>query len=323
LKNWNIAAADGYYVGSFFCMASPCELLIDTNDSILANHITKLAANEAFRIEGKFSRYRSNNLVHAINQARGKPVEIDDETFSLLEFCDTCYQLSEGLFDISSGVLRKVWQFDGSNKIPSKRSVDDILPYVGWKEITFSKTQIQMPKGFEIDFGGMGKEYAVDCAAKLCAKLAPNISILVNFGGDIQVTRPRKEGCFWHAAIEMPTKNFNNDGKTKPTNFIDQKHSKAPYPVSYQEPSQAAVKIAQGGLATSGDANRYLLHNNVRYSHILNPKTGYPVKGGPRSITVASDHCIQAGLLATLALLQGKNAETYLKKQDITFWCYW
>ncbi len=292
-------------------MASHCELLIDTNDALLASHITKQAADEAFRIESKFSRYRSDNIVHDINRAQGDEVSIDDETFSLLTFSDTCYQLSEGLFDITSGVLRKVWKFDGSDNIPTKRKVEEVLPFVGWKKVEFNHTHIQMPKGFEIDFGGIGKEYAVDCAAKLCVKLAPDISVLVNLGGDIQVTQPRKEGYFWQAAIEMPAEKS--------------KHQKSRFCNSQtdNEVSQAVVKIAQGGLATSGDANRYLLKNDVRYSHILNPKTGYPIKDGPRSITVASDHCIQAGLLATLALLQGKHAETFLKQQDLKYWCYW
>ncbi len=84
----------------------------------------------------------------------------------------------------------------------------------------------------------------------------------------------------------------------------------------------AIVNIAKGGLATSGDANRFLLKNGKRYSHILNPLTGYPIKNAARSITVASDNCVQAGLLATLAILQGENAESFLDSEGVTYWCY-
>ena len=88
------------------------------------------------------------------------------------------------------------------------------------------------------------------------------------------------------------------------------------------EQGETLVKIFQGGLATSGDARRYLLHEGKRYSHILNPKTGYPVEEPPRSVTVAADSCTQAGLLATLAMLQGKGAEDFLASQGLTHWVY-
>ncbi|MFB1034224.1 MAG: FAD:protein FMN transferase, partial [Sinobacterium sp.] len=82
------------------------------------------------------------------------------------------------------------------------------------------------------------------------------------------------------------------------------------------------LKIISGGLATSGDARRDLLKNGKRYSHILNPETGYPVKNAASSVTIAAPHCIQAGLLATMALLKGPNAEVFLEQQDVKFWCY-
>ena len=74
-------------------------------------------------------------------------------------------------------------------------------------------------------------------------------------------------------------------------------------------------------MATSGDARRYLLKDGKRFSHILNPETGYPIENAPRSVTVAAPHCIQAGLLATLALLQGAKAEAFLDDQAVKFWC--
>jgi thiamine biosynthesis lipoprotein len=85
----------------------------------------------------------------------------------------------------------------------------------------------------------------------------------------------------------------------------------------------AIVKIAHGGLATSGDANRYLLKDGIRYGHVLNPKTGYPIVGAPCSVTVAAEQCVQSGLLATLALLMGNQAETFLTQQNVTHWCFW
>nr|WP_297347678.1 FAD:protein FMN transferase [uncultured Glaciecola sp.] len=286
-------------------MASPCELLIDTTDPLVASHLTEQAAAEAFRIEQKFSRYRNDNIVFAINQAQGKSIAIDNETFQLLTFANSCFEISEGMFDITSGVLRRAWKFDGSDNVPNPETINQLLAFIGWDRVKFDQQKIKMPAGFEIDLGGIGKEYAVDCVAKLCTTLAPALSILVNFGGDIQVTQKRKEGKYWLVGIEMPAQD------TSQTKNHDTKYN------------TVMVKIARGGLATSGDANRYLLHNGVRYSHVLNPQLGKPIMDGPRSVTIASDHCVQAGLMATLALLQGKQAEQFLIQQEVSYWCYW
>lgn len=305
MSYWKTTLAGDHIVGSFFCMASPCEILIDSTDQHLAQHLTEHAAKEAFRIEKKFSRYRNDNIIYAINNAQGKQIGIDQETFQLITFANACFDLSEGLFDVTSGVLRRAWKFDCSDNIPEQETIDKLMPLVGWPRVQFDEQNIAMPFGFEIDFGGIGKEYAVDCVAKLCSKIAPSISVLVNFGGDIQVTRPRGIGQYWQVGIETPIAQH----------AITQCH-KTMY-------KTIMVRIARGGLATSGDANRYLVKDDVRYSHVLNPKLGRPIEHGPRSVTVASDHCVQAGLLATLALLQGAQAENFLKQQEVTHWCYW
>ena len=308
--NWKISLAGDHIVGSFVCMASPCELLIDSTNVQLAEKITEQAAAEAFRIEKKYSRYSNHNIIFAINNAQGKVVSIDKETFQLLSFANTCYDLSDGLFDVTSGVLRHAWKFDGSDNIPNQEQIDALTPLVDWTAVSFDSQKIVMPTGFEIDLGGIGKEYAVDCVANICRRIAPNLSVLVNFGGDIQVTCPKKIGQYWQVGVELPRARDT----PLPNNELTSKHT------TYET---VMVRIAQGGLATSGDANRFLLKDGVRYSHVLNPKLGKPVQSAPRSITVASEQCIQAGLLATLALLQGAQAEQFLLQQEVTHWCYW
>lgn len=284
-----------HYCGRFYAMASPCELLIDTQDEKLAKQLTSIAQAEVTRIEKKFSRYRTDNLLHQINHSQGQSVIIDDETYRLLLFANTCFELSDGMFDLSSGVLRKAWNFNGSDQLPSPELVSSLLPRVGWQRLRFTSNELIMPADMELDFGGIGKEYAVDCVAKLCNQLAPKLSVVVNFGGDIQVTCPRKKDQSWHIGIES---------------------------LQGEDLTAQLLHIKAGGLATSGDARRFLLKDGKRYSHILNPNTGYPVEDAPRSITVAASHCIQAGLLATLALLQGPEAEQFLQNQNVQFWCY-
>ena len=284
-----------HYCGRFYAMASPCELLIDTQDEKLAKQLTSIAQAEVTRIEKKFSRYRTDNLLHQINHSQGQSVIIDDETYRLLLFANTCFELSDGMFDLSSGVLRKAWNFNGSDQLPSPELVSSLLPRVGWQRLRFTSNELIMPADMELDFGGIGKEYAVDCVAKLCNQLAPKLSVVVNFGGDIQVTCPRKKDQSWHIGIES---------------------------LQGEDLTAQLLHIKAGGLATSGDARRFLLKDGKRYSHILNPNTGYPVEDAPRSVTVAASHCIQAGLLATLALLQGPEAEQFLLNQNVQFWCY-
>jgi FAD:protein FMN transferase len=294
-KHYAIEQRNDHICGRFAAMASPCEILIDTQDLRLAEHLTALAYAETKRIEYKYSRYIAGNPVDVINHSQGQPVGIDDETWRLLQFAQTCFELSDGMFDISSGVLRRAWRFDGSDKLPSAQDVARLLPLVGWQKVRFDASSITLPTGMELDFGGIGKEYAVDCVAKLLMQNTVDTSVVINFGGDIQVTQPRQHGRRWQIGIESLQ--------------------------GYQYVAKL-LSIHSGGLATSGDARRYLLKDGVRYSHILNPKTGYPVHDAPRSITVAADHCVQAGLLATLALLQGAAAEDFLAKQHVKYWSF-
>lgn len=281
---------------SFFAMASPCEVLIECDDEYLAKHIGDIVANEAWRIQDKYSRYDANSVCARLNKQAGHVCDIDQETYDLLAFADKCYQMSDGLFDITSGVLRKAWQFDGSDNVPLASDIAKLMPLMGWQHVELShnsiKSQFRMAKGMEIDLGGLGKEYAVDRALQL-AMLACDCPMLINFGGDLAVSKVKTNQQAWQVGIEHPS--FSTD-KT------------------------VIVSIKSGAIATSGDANRFLLKNGQRYSHILNVKTGWPVENPPNAITVAAPQCIQAGFLATLALLQGENAEQFLAQQEIKHW---
>lgn len=291
-RNITYQQGEGSYKALFNAMASPCELFIDTSDKEIAKRVGEAVAKEAWRIEDKFSRYQATSVVGQLNAKAGQKCYIDQETYLLLQFAQQCYELSEGLFDITSGILRRAWHFDCSDNIPSQETIDKYLPAIGFSKINYDESTFTMPANMEIDLGGLGKEYAVDKAIQVVQSIT-EIPVLVNFGGDLAATAPRINSQPWSIGIEHPSKSAN----------------KAVY-----------VKIRQGALATSGDANRYLLKDGKRYSHVLNVKTGWPVDEAPNSITVAAPKCIQAGILATLALLQGNKAEEYLETNDITYW---
>lgn len=279
----------GWYSGRFSAMASPCEVLVAGAGADAARRLTAQAQAEARRIEQKFSRYRDDSVVARINRAEGDWVAVDDETLRLLDFADTCWKLSGGLFDITSGVLRRAWKFDGSANLPDPAAVSALLPLVGWGKVQVGGGGLRMPAGMEIDFGGIGKEYAVDRVLLLLSAEA-GLPLLVNFGGDI-ATNGALCPHEWTVGVEAP-----GGGVSR------------------------VLRIAGGAMATSGDARRFLLKDGIRYGHILDPRDGWPVRDAPRSVTVAARSCVEAGMLSTMAILHGAGAEEFLAAQGVQSW---
>ncbi len=281
------------FLYTFHAMATPCEVRLESEDAALAQEVAHAVESEARRIEQKFSRYKSDSVVGRINASGGKELQVDAETAHLLDFARNCFEISDGLFDITSGVLRRIWRFDGSDNIPSDAEIKQIRTLIGWEKVSWRAPAIRLPAGMEIDFGGLGKEYAVDRALAAACEIT-DLPVLVNFGGDLCVSGPRKSGARWKVAIESVDRGGEAAG---------------------------LLELSDGALATSGDARRFLLKDGVRYGHILNPRTGRPVEHAPRSVTVAAQTCVEAGLTATLAVLQGKRAESFLKREGVRAWC--
>ena len=144
----------------------------------------------------------------------------------------------------------------------------------------------------EIDLGGLGKEYAVDRAAGLIAAQTPLPS------GELRRRplrrRPARSGRTWRVGIDDP----DRTGKA----------------------ALYRLEIAGAGLATSGDARRFVRWRGRRLGHILDPRTGWPVADAPRSVTVVAGTCLEAGTLSTLAYLQGAAARSFLETQRVEFW---
>ncbi len=282
-----------YWVGRFKAMASPCEVLMEVSNYSDAEMLAQSAYDEAKRIEHKFSRYRDDNIIYEINTSKGKAIKVDDEMANLLDYADHCYQLSEGRFDITSGLLRQAWKFDGSDNLPPIELIERLKLSISWKKVDWQRPYITLPSGMEIDLGGIGKEYAVDTSTNLL-KQKTAASLLINFGGDLAVTALRKNGEGWCVAVDSPDQVGSSTGQE--------------------------IELKQGALATSGDAQRYLLKESVRYSHILDPTTGWPVVDAPRSVTVFAASCTEAGILASLSMMHGSGAEAFLNEQQIRSW---
>jgi FAD:protein FMN transferase len=283
---------DGIVAVRFLAMASPCELLLETTDARAVQEAGRVAAQEAWRIEAKFSRYRPESIVSVVNRSRGHAVVVDGETAALIDYAAQCHRLSEGRFDITSGVLRRCWTFDGSDRLPEPAAVAALLPLIGFEKIHWHAPRIALPAGMEIDFGGIGKEYAVDRVLALVAACFTGAA-LVNFGGDLAANRA-PGAAPWQVGVERP---------------------------DTEREARLLLEFSRGGLATSGDTHRFLLREGVRYGHILDPRSGWPVRDTPRSATVAAASCVEAGMLATFAMLQGSGAESFLEKQGVRYWC--
>jgi FAD:protein FMN transferase len=275
----------------FKAMACDNELRIYAPDAQAAQTAADKAIAEVRRIETTYSRYRDDSIISRINQAAGKQaVAIDEETNSLLDFADAGFRDSGGLFDITSGVLRRIWDF----KIgipPGKKQIESILPLIGWDKVEYESGKIRLPlEGMEIDFGGIGKEYAADRAADMLR--AEGIEYgLVNLGGDISVLGPHPDGTLWDIHIAHPRQ---------------------------QNAIVATIRLGSGALATSGDYLRYFDFGGTRYCHILNPRTGWPADFW-QSSTVIAPQCSRAGQASTSAMLLGDKAGPYLAERGLDF----
>lgn len=276
-------------------MASPCEVLLSGVGRRKAEGVIAAVQAEAARIEAKFSRYRDDNIVARINQANGAAISVDEETTRLLDYAGALHELSDGRFDITSGVLRQAWTFDGSEAVPDSETIESLLPRVGWNQVDWSHSSIRMPAGMEIDLGGIGKEYAVDRAAALVREHTE--ACMINFGGDLVALGPPVAEASvaqgWTVGIESVA-----NGAAART-----------------------ISLTQGAIATSGDTRRYVVKDGRRFGHILDARTGWPVAGAPRTVTVLASSCTQAGMLASLAMLMGSEAEKFLADQEVRHWC--
>ncbi len=278
----------------FKAMGSPCTITVYTGDALIAINAIQKATAEISRLENKFSRYIKNNVLDHVNQAaqKGTYVDVDDEFISLLNYADTCYQQSNGLFDITAGALRQVWDFS-QNNLPSDADIRDVLQHIGWQHVKIDNNRVHfLTPNMELDFGGIVKEYAADSAANICASHDIQHG-LINLGGDIKAIGPHPNGKPWQINI----RDARNPDQHK-----------------------GVIELYNEGLATSGDYERFIEIDGQRYSHILSPKTGWPVKG-LTSVTVKAPQCVIAGSACTIAMLMEHDGIDWLNALGVE--CLW
>ena len=276
----------------FDAMGTVCQLRLCAHSQVLAEAAAQRAIGEVRRIEAKYSRYRADSIVSRINAAAGtgERIAVDDETAGLLRFADTLHDASAGRFDITSGILRRVWDFKAA-RVPSAAEVDALLPDIGWFQADWDGESLALRRpGMELDFGGFAKEYAADRAAAVLHEAGISGGT-VNLGGDVSVVGPHPDGHPWKIGIAHPR---------RPGEVV------------------ASIDLSHGALATSGDYERSFEVDGRRYCHILDPRTGWPVTRW-QSVSVVGPACLAAGALTTIAMLMGDEAHEFLRGQGVAF----
>jgi thiamine biosynthesis lipoprotein len=265
------------HVHQFSAMGGPACIRLDAVSDALARDAITAAEQEVRRLENKYSRYRESSLTSEINRAAGgdHTVSIDAETAGLLQFADTLWRESAGGFDLSSGVLRRAWDFK-SGQLPRQSLLDDILPLVDWASVQWTEETVYLPRpGMELDFGGCVKEYAVDVAVAVLRRVGISHA-MVDLAGDMAVVGEQADGQPWRIGIRDPA----DPGR-----------------------ALAGVELRSGGLASSGNYERCIETPGRRYGHILDPRNGWPVEG-LAAVSVTAEQCLVAGGSATLAMIR-------------------
>ena len=269
----------------FKAMASACELVLAVDDEPEAQAMAAAAIAEVQRIEAKYSRYQPDSIVSRINAAAGgQAVACDDETWSLLNYADSLYQSSGALFDITSGVLRRAWNFY-DHRLPAPADLEALRQLIGWRRVEREGQAVRLPEaGMELDFGGFGKEYAADRAGAVLAAKGLRHGY-VNLAGDMRMLGPKPDGSPWMIGIQDPR------DKTA---------------------ILATIPVDRGGLATSGDYERFFELDGKRYCHILDPRSGQPVTHW-RTVSVVAPLAVVAGNCATIAMLKQSDGLAFLE----------
>ena len=258
-----------------------CEVQYGCADAARARAFETAAVAWVTDFEGKYSRFRPDSLVSRINrEAGGKWIEIDAEMEQMLDVCGSVYRLSRGVLDVTTLPLLRLWDDKAEvPRIPSEAEIARARALVGWPKLQRWNECVRLPQaGMALDFGGWGKEFAVDQVAGLARRHGLTCA-LVNFGHAI---------CAIGAAPGQPA-----------------------WPLGLEDPSHPAAECwarlaaKDCAVATSGDYLCGIIVEGRRYGHIIDPNTGRPVANGCRQVTVIAPTCLQAGALSTAAFILG------------------
>jgi len=262
-------------------MGSRFDISVVEKDSIKATKFIDIAITEISRIEKIISSWDKNSETSQVNNNAGiKPIKVSTELFNLIKRAISISKLTDGAFDISYASMDRIWKFDGSMKtIPLKEKIQQSVIKVGFQNIILDEvkqTVFLKIKGMKIGFGAIGKGYAADKAKKLLISKGVKAGI-INASGDMNTWGKQPNGKDWTIAITNPL------NKSK---------------------AYGIFPITNGAVVTSGNYEKFVIFDNKRYAHIIDPRTGYPTNG-IISVTVFASSAELADALATSVFVMG------------------
>ena len=262
-------------------MGSRFDITVVAMDSIKADQYIDLAVQEISRIEKLISSWDPASETSRINRNAGiEPVRVDKELFDLIKRSLAISRLTDGAFDITYASMDKIWKFDGSmTEMPTVEAIRNSVSRVGFGKIVLDESNftVFLPEaGMKIGFGAIGKGYAADKAKKMLMDYGVQAGI-INASGDMNTWGKQPDDEDWKVAITNPM----DKGK-----------------------AFGLVPVRQGAVVTSGDYEKYVEFNGIRYTHIIDPKTGYPAHGVISS-TVFAPSAELADALATSLFVMG------------------
>lgn len=262
-------------------MGSVFEISLVGTDSASLEYQIQLVIDEIERIENLISEWRPNTQISEVNRNAGiRPVKVDREVFELTRRAISYSILSDGAFDISVAALDKIWRFDGNmDALPSDAAVQNSVTKVGFEKIeldSIASTIFLKQSGMKIGFGSIGKAYAADRGRHILQEMGVKGG-LINASGDIALWGKPPEKKSWSIGISDPEK---------------------PYKITRK------LRMKEGAVATSGNYKKYVMFNGVRYSHIMDPRTGYPATE-LASVTVIGPMAEFANALSTSVMVLG------------------
>ncbi|MCF6167380.1 FAD:protein FMN transferase [Lutibacter sp.] len=273
--------AQEIYKRTLKLMGSRFDISVVANNAVEGNTYINLAVDEISRIEKLISSWDPNSQTSIIIRNAGiKPTKVSPELFELIRRSLALSTLTDGAFDISYASMDNIWKFDGSLKtMPSKEAIKSSVSKVGYQNIILDKENLTVflkLKGMKIGFGAIGKGYAADKAKQLLISKGV-VAGIINASGDMNTWGKQPNGDDWKVAITNPL-NKNN--------------------------AFALLPIKNGAVVTSGNYEKYVIFNGKRYTHIIDPRTGYP-STGITSVTVFAPKAELADALATSVFVMG------------------
>ncbi|QCR22746.1 thiamine biosynthesis protein ApbE [Pontibacter sp. SGAir0037] len=278
-------------------MGSRFDITIVAGDSLSAENSIDAVIAEVTRIENLISDWKDDTQVAEVNRKAGiAPVKVDPEVFALAERALCLSKITKGGFDISFAAMDRIWKFDGSmTEMPGPEAIKKSVEKVGYKNIVLNRknsTIFLKKKGMKIGFGALGEGYAADRCRDMM--LARGIKAgIVNGSGDMSTWGKQPDGSNWTVGITNPLQ--------KNTLF-------------------AIIPLQQSAVVTSGSYEKFVMFNGTRYSHIINPATGYPASG-LTSVTVFGPSAEKANGFSTSMMVLGKEAGLKLLKKYPEYSC--